>query len=99
MSSGRSKGPLAQVKGLRPETLTYQGAAQHLQDAWIAVRASLRAVLEHITIDQLVKGELPPEIAHLVADPDAWVARRLLLTGQWRTLGGPLRAPAGLDRT
>ena len=37
-------------------------------------RASLRAVLEHITIDQLVKGELPPEIAHLVADPDAWVA-------------------------
>lgn len=71
------EGPLAQVKGLRPETLTYQGAAQHLQDAWIAVRASLRAVLEHITIDQLVKGELPPEIAHLVADPDAWVARRL----------------------
>jgi Rrf2 family protein len=37
------EGPLAQVKGLRPETLTYQGAAQHLQDAWIAVRASLRA--------------------------------------------------------
>jgi Rrf2 family protein len=71
------EGPLAQVKGLRPETLTYQGAAQHLQDAWIAVRASLRAVLEHITIDQLVKGELPPEIAQLVADPDAWVARRL----------------------
>ena len=24
-----------------------------------------------------VKGQLPPEIAHLVADPDAWVARRL----------------------
>ena len=71
------EGPLAQVRGLRPETATYQGAAQHLQDAWIAVRASLRAVLEHITIEDIVKGELSPEVAHLVADPDAWVGRRL----------------------
>lgn len=70
------EGPLAQVRGLRPETATYQGAAQHLQDAWIAVRASLRLVLEHITIEHVVKGELPPEVAQMVADPDAWVARR-----------------------
>lgn len=71
------EGPLAQVKGLRPEQATYQGAAEHLQEAWIAVRASLRAVLEHLTIEDIVKGELPPDIAHLVADPDAWVGRRL----------------------
>jgi Rrf2 family protein len=71
------EGPLAQVKGLRPEQATYQGAAQHLQEAWIAVRASLRAVLEHITIEDIVKGELSPPIAQLVADPDAWVGRRL----------------------
>jgi Rrf2 family protein len=71
------EGPLAQVRGLRPETATYQGAAQHLQEAWIAVRASLRAVLEHITIDHVARGEMPPEVAQLVADPDAWVARRL----------------------
>ncbi len=71
------EGPLAQVRGLRPETATYQGAANHLQDAWIAVRASLRAVLEHITIEQVAKGELSPEVAQLVADPDAWTARRL----------------------
>jgi DNA-binding IscR family transcriptional regulator len=70
------EGPLAQVRGLRPETATYQGAAEHLQEAWIAVRASLRAVLEHVTIEHVVKGELPTEIAHLVSDPDAWVARR-----------------------
>jgi Rrf2 family protein len=71
------EGPLAEVRGLRPETATYQGVATHLQDAWIAVRASLRAVLEHITIEQVAKGELSPEVAQLVADPDAWVARRL----------------------
>jgi len=70
------EGPLAQVKGLRPEQATYQGAAQHLQEAWIAVRAGLRAVLEHITIQDIVDGKLQPAVAQLVADPDAWVARR-----------------------
>jgi Rrf2 family protein len=71
------EGPLAQVRGLGPETAAYQGAAQHLQDCWIALRAGLRAVLEHVTVEDVVSGELAPEIAKLVADPDAWVARRL----------------------
>jgi Rrf2 family protein len=71
------EGPLAQVRGLSPETASYQGAAEHLQDAWIAVRASLRAVLENINLEHLVKGELPAGVAELVAHPDAWVARRL----------------------
>jgi Rrf2 family protein len=71
------EGPLAQVRGLLPETATYHGAAEHLQEAWIAVRASLRAVLEHITIEQVAQGKLSAEVALLVAAPDAWVARRL----------------------
>ena len=71
------EGPLAQVRGLRPETATYEGAAQHLQEAWIAVRASLRAVLENVTVENVVNGELPPDVAELVAGPDAWVGRRL----------------------
>lgn len=71
------EGPLAQVRGLGPETATYQGAAQHLQDCWIALRAGLRAVLEHVTIEDIAAGRLAPEIAKLVADPDAWVARQL----------------------
>jgi Rrf2 family protein len=69
------EGPLAQVRGMRPEAATYPGAAKHLQDAWVAVRASLRAVLEHITIEELTTGELSPEIAALISDPDAWTAR------------------------
>jgi Rrf2 family protein len=71
------EGPLAQVKGMRPETATYQGAAQHLQEAWIAVRASLRAVLEGITIQDVAEGHWSEAVATLVADPDAWVARRM----------------------
>src|SRR5215217_3822741 len=43
-------GPLANVRGVRPERVEYAGAAQSLKDVWIAVRANLRAVLEQVTI-------------------------------------------------
>jgi Rrf2 family protein len=69
------EGPLAQVRGMGPDATSYAGAAKHLQGAWIAVRASLRAVLEHITIEQLTTGEMSPEVAGLIADPDAWAVR------------------------
>lgn len=68
-------GPLAEVRGLRPEMTSYTGAAEHLQDVWVAARASLRSVLEHVTLEDVVKGKLPPRIARLVADPDSWVPR------------------------
>jgi Rrf2 family protein len=67
-------GPLAEVRGLRPEATTYDGAATHLQDVWVATRASLRRVLEHVTLDQIARGRLPPSVARLSADPDAWRA-------------------------
>jgi Rrf2 family protein len=68
-------GPLAEVRGLRPEMTTYEGAAKHLQDVWVATRASLRAVLERVTLEDVVKGKLPAPVARLVADPDAWEPR------------------------
>lgn len=68
-------GPLAEVRGLRPEMTSYEGAAAHLQQLWVATRASLRAVLEQVTLEDVVKGELPGPIAELVSDPDAWTAR------------------------
>jgi Rrf2 family protein len=68
-------GPLAEVRGLRPEDARYEGAAAHLQDVWVAVRASMRAVLEQVTLDDVVRGRLPRAVARLTEDPDAWVAR------------------------
>lgn len=65
-------GPLAEVRGRRPETVSYEGAAENLQRVWIAARASLRAVLEHVTLAQIVNGELPPSITEFVDTPDAW---------------------------
>jgi Rrf2 family protein len=66
-------GPLANVRGQRPEHLGYQGAAQSLQDVWIALRASEREILELVTIADVASGELPERVRQLTADPAAWV--------------------------
>jgi Rrf2 family protein len=67
-------GPLASVRGERPESMHYAGPAQHLAPVWIALRASVRAVLEHVTLQDIVDGKIPGEVAELASDPDA--ARR-----------------------
>jgi Rrf2 family protein len=68
-------GPLASVRGERPERVSYQGAAEPLAQVWIAVRANLRAVVEHVTLADLAAGALPAPIGALADDPDAWVTR------------------------
>jgi Rrf2 family protein len=66
------EGPLANVRGVRPDSVTYPGVAEPLRDVWIAVRASLRSVLEVVTLADVARGELPPVVRELVADPEAW---------------------------
>jgi Rrf2 family protein len=66
------EGPLANVRGARPESVAYVGPAARLQDVWIAMRANLRAVLEELTLADVASGELPPEIAELTSQPGAW---------------------------
>ena len=68
------EGPIANVRGVGPEAVEYAGTAAALRDVWIAMRASLRAVLEHVTVADIARGELPPEVAALVHDPEAWHA-------------------------
>jgi Rrf2 family protein len=65
-------GPLAAVRGVRPESATYTGPAEHLQEVWVAVRASLRSVLETVTLDHVVSGRLPRRVGKLIEDADAW---------------------------
>jgi Rrf2 family protein len=67
------EGPLANVRGEWPEAVEYSGAAEHLQEVWIAVRANLRAVLESVSLADLVEGDLPAPITELTRDPEAWV--------------------------
>ncbi|HEY7706999.1 MAG TPA: Rrf2 family transcriptional regulator [Gaiellaceae bacterium] len=66
------EGPLANVRGARPETLEYEGNAEPLRDVWVAVRANLRAVLESVTLADVAAGELPGEVVAITRDPAAW---------------------------
>jgi len=66
------EGPLANVRGTRPEALEYTGAAEALRTVWIAMRANLRAVLEAVTLADIVRGELPASLGDVLADPEAW---------------------------
>ncbi len=68
-------GPMAGVRGMRPETLIYEGEAKHLRDVWIADDQTLREVLEHVTLGQVLRGELPEAVTRFTSDPDTWVTR------------------------
>jgi Rrf2 family protein len=68
-------GPLAEVRGLRPHQTSYDGVAQHLPVVWVAVRASLRRVLDGTSLEQLLTGELPADVLRLTQDPEAWQNR------------------------
>ncbi|ROT31133.1 Rrf2 family transcriptional regulator [Micromonospora sp. HM5-17] len=65
-------GPLANIRGQRPEDLGYQGAARSLQEVWIALRASEREILELVTLADVATDKLPDRVRDLAADPRAW---------------------------
>src|SRR5207253_3391748 len=59
------EGPLASVRGGPPEEASYAGPAATLPRVWIAVRANLRNVVEHVTVADIAAGHLPRGIEKL----------------------------------
>ena len=68
-------GPLASVRGEAPEQVEYGGAAENLQLVWIALRASMRSVVDEITLADVVAGRMPARVKRLTESPDAWARR------------------------
>ena len=68
-------GPLANVGGRSPDELELAGSAAPMRDVWVAVRASLREVLETVTLADIASGELPPHVRELTGLPGAWERR------------------------
>jgi Rrf2 family protein len=66
------EGPLASIRGERPEELEYRGAAKPLQVVWVALRASIRDVLEEVTLADVVADELPEPVLDLIDRPEVW---------------------------
>ncbi|MFZ4756032.1 MAG: RrF2 family transcriptional regulator [Miltoncostaeaceae bacterium] len=66
------EGPLASVRGVRPDALDYTGPAEGLRDVWLAVRAGLRDMLDNITVADLANGKLPARVTRrAIPDPQS----------------------------
>lgn len=68
------EGPLAAVQGVRPSDLVYGGAAERLPEVWVALRAGIRDVLEHVTVGDIARGKLPAAVRDRTRSEDAWSA-------------------------
>jgi Rrf2 family protein len=86
-------GPMADVRGERAEAIDYPGPAAHLQDLWIAVRASLREILEGTSLEDVVTGRMTRRVRELTRDPKAWVS-----LGRIRGVGASPGAGARIRR-
>ena len=42
---------------------------------WVALRANLRKVLEHVTVADVAAGKLPKEVIALTREEEAWQTR------------------------
>jgi Rrf2 family protein len=69
------EGPLVGVRGQRPEEVSYNGAAESLQPVWLALRANIRKVVDHVTVADIATGKLPKHIVALTKQEEAWVTR------------------------
>jgi Rrf2 family protein len=68
-------GPLAGVRDSAPEEVAYPGVAASLRDVWVALRASMRTVLEAVTLADVASGKLPASVRRRLRDPGAWSRR------------------------
>jgi Rrf2 family protein len=68
-------GPLAEINGHKPEDMDYFGSALHLKTVWIALRASMRSILETTTLSDVADGHLPQNVSDLAKNPDSWTRR------------------------
>jgi Rrf2 family protein len=66
------EGPLASVRGIRPHELPEHGGEEPFVSLWVAVRASLRTVLDEVTVADLAKGRLPRRVTRLLERDGAW---------------------------
>ncbi len=61
-------GPLADVHDQSLRSLSYRPPVEALPDVWMAIRGSLRRVLETVSLADLVSGRLPDDVAALAAE-------------------------------
>ena len=61
-------GPLADVHDTSLRGLTYETPVEALPQVWMAIRGSLRRVLETVSLADLISKQLPADVAELAAE-------------------------------
>jgi Rrf2 family protein len=51
-------GPVGAVRQSRAEDLAYEGAAAHVRDVWVALRASMNHLLQRLTLADIASGAI-----------------------------------------
>ncbi|MES1246125.1 MAG: Rrf2 family transcriptional regulator [Actinomycetota bacterium] len=65
-------GPLASVRGVRPPAIAYSESAEPLREVWVALRANIRSILEHVSLADLASGRLPAAVTRITRNADSW---------------------------
>lgn len=69
------EGPLAEVRGMPPESVQFEGSAAPLQRVWIALRTNIRGVLESVSLADVAADQLPSEVDALAHNRASWMTR------------------------
>lgn len=70
-------GPLVFVRDERPSDMDGGDTNPSIMQLWVALRASVRKVLDDTTLAHLAAGEFPSHVVDLLNDPASWANARL----------------------
>jgi DNA-binding IscR family transcriptional regulator len=65
-----AEGPLAHVRGERPDELEYVGPAEPLREVWVALRNNVRGILDNVTLADVIADRIPSGVRELGKKPD-----------------------------
>ncbi len=65
-----AEGPLADVRGERPDELEYRGSAKPLREVWVALRNNVRGILDDVTLADVIADRIPSGVKEMGKKPD-----------------------------
>jgi Rrf2 family protein len=65
-----AEGPLASVRGERPDELDYRGSAQPLQQVWVALRNNVWGIVDNVSLADVIADRIPTGVQSLGKKPD-----------------------------
>ena len=65
-----AEGPLASVRGERPDALDYGGSAGPLREVWVALRNNVWGIVDNVSLADVIADNIPTGVKELGKKPD-----------------------------